>query len=225
MKPLWLRWTRHRLPISLGLALVPAGQRLTSALGLERELQGSWPGLAAPGACLPLRCYHRTDCAWTLEKSGIISLTCLKRKKENSPEAASSAAGFGESEGKSSPSFRRLSGCADAREPPRGPEDAAAEDVARLPARERRAEEGPRGLAPPRFRGSGRPKALPPDGRAAPRRSPRSAPVASRRRPAHPGAAFTQEVPTTRCLPVALPQILNAPLARWRRGQSLCWSC
>lgn len=117
---------------------------------------------------------------------------------ENSPEAASSAAGFGESEGKSSPSFRRLSGCADAREPPRAspkprrrrtwPPAGRASPQARLPARERRAEEGPRGLAPPRFRGSGRPKALPPDGRAAPRRSPRPAPVTSRRRPAHPGA-------------------------------------
>lgn len=68
------------------------------------------------------------------------------------------------------------------------PPEGRASPQARLCERERRAEEGPRGLAPPRFRGSGRPKALPPDGRAASRRSPRPALVAPRRRPAHPGA-------------------------------------
>ena len=51
-------------------------------LGLERELQGSVAGPVALGGCLPLRCYHRPDCAWPLEKSGIIFLTCLKRKKK-----------------------------------------------------------------------------------------------------------------------------------------------
>ncbi|XP_059738938.1 toll/interleukin-1 receptor domain-containing adapter protein isoform X1 [Bos indicus] len=64
---------------------------------------------------------------------------------------------------------------------------------ARLRARERRAEEGPRGLAPPRFRGSGQPKALPPDGRTASGRSPRPALVAPRRRPAHPGADWFRQ--------------------------------
>ena len=51
-------------------------------LGLERELQGSVVGPVALGGWLPLRCYHRPDCAWPLEKSGIIFLTCLKRKKK-----------------------------------------------------------------------------------------------------------------------------------------------
>ena len=106
--------------------------------------------------------------------------------------------GFGELGRKdSSPSFRPVLSCADAHEPPCEPGEAGAEDPAdggrAAPSGRARGAGaagggGAAGREPRRFRGSGRPAALPVGERPAGRRSPRPAPAAPRQRPAHPGA-------------------------------------